>query len=47
MFGEDVGYMSSRFEDLSEDAKAKVDKHVTRLLEESEKRVEKLLLSKD
>ena len=44
MFGEDVGYMSSELKDLSEEAKAKVDQKVKQLLEESEQRVERLLL---
>ena len=47
MFGEDVGYMSSELKDLSEEAKAKVDQKVKQLLEESEQRVESLLLKKD
>ena len=46
MFGEDVGYTSASIEDLSEERRAKIDKHVRRLLQESEQRVEALLLSK-
>ena len=46
MFGEDVGYMSSSTEDLSEEMKAKIDSKVKEILEESEKRVEKLLNEK-
>lgn len=46
MFGEDVGYMSASNKELSEDAKAKIDAHVKKILKESEERVEKLLLSK-
>ena len=46
MFGDEVGYMSAGKEDLSEDQQAKVDKHVKKLLQESEQRVEKLLMRK-
>ena len=47
MFGEDIGYRSAAFEDLSEDARAKVDEKVKTLLQESEERVERLLMKKD
>jgi ATP-dependent Zn protease len=43
MLGEDVGYMSSSTEDLSEEMKSRIDCKVKQLLDESEKRVEKLL----
>ena len=44
MFGEDVGYMSSQTDQLSEEMKAKIDSKVKEILQESEQRVEKLLL---
>mmetsp|Transcript_35788 Transcript_35788/g.54844 ORF Transcript_35788/g.54844 Transcript_35788/m.54844 type:complete len:83 (+) Transcript_35788:883-1131(+) len=43
MFGEDVGYISSSYEDLSEDMKAKIDQTVKKILKESEARVTVLL----
>lgn len=46
MYGEEVGYMSSSTEDLSEEMKAIIDKRVKRILQESEQRVEALLLGK-
>ena len=46
MFGEDVGYMSSKKDDLSEEMVAKIDKTVKDILQESEERVEKLLTDK-
>ena len=46
MFGEEVGYTSASVEDLSEERRAKIDKLVRKLLQESEQRVEALLLSK-
>ena len=46
MFGEDIGYMSSEFKELSEEMKSKVDERVKIILQESEERVEKLLLLK-
>jgi cell division protease FtsH len=46
MFGEEVGYMSSSTDDLSEEMKARIDKQVKQILQESEERVEALLLSK-
>ena len=46
MFGEDVGYMSSQTDELSEDRKAKIDNLVKKILQESEERVEKLLMDK-
>ena len=46
MFGEDLGYMSSSTEELSEEMRAKIDTKVKEILEESEARVEKLLLDK-
>lgn len=46
MYGEDVGYMSSSTDELSEDMKAIIDARVKRILEESERRVEALLLGK-
>jgi ATP-dependent metalloprotease len=46
MFGEDVGYMSSQTDQLSEEMKAKIDSQVKKILQESEQRVEKLLLQK-
>ena len=47
MFGEEVGYMSSQTDELSEDMKAKIDNLVKKILQESEARVEKLLLDKE
>ena len=44
MFGDDVGYMSSQTDQLSEEMKAKIDSKVKEILQESEQRVEKLLL---
>ena len=46
MFGEDVGYMSSETDELSEEMKAQIDAKVKQILEESEQRVEKLLNDK-
>ena len=46
MFGDDVGYMSSDHKELSEEMKAKIDDQVKKILQESEERVEKLLLDK-
>jgi len=46
MFGEELGYMSSSTEELSEEMKAKIDDKVKLILQESEVRVEKLLLDK-
>lgn len=46
MFGEELGFMSSNTEDLSEEMKAKIDEKVKQILQESEKRVEKLLTMK-
>lgn len=46
MFGEEVGYMSSSTDELSEEMKAKIDQKVKQILQESEERVEALLLSK-
>ena len=46
MFGEDLGYMSSRTEELSEETRAKIDRKVKTILEESEARVEQLLLAR-
>ena len=46
MYGEEVGYMSSSTDELSEEMKAIIDKSVNRILQESEQRVEALLLSK-
>jgi len=46
MLGEDVGYMSASTEELSEEMKERIDKKVKQILNESEKRVEKLLLDK-
>ena len=46
MFGEELGYMSSDPNDLSEKMKARVDQEVKRILHESEKRGEALLLSR-
>lgn len=36
MFGEDVGYMSSQTNELSEEMKAKIDSKVKQILQESE-----------
>lgn len=47
MFGEEVGYTSEDERQLSEDRKGRVDEVVKKILEESEARVEKLLLGKD
>lgn len=47
MFGEEVGYMSSNNDELSEEMKAKIDTLVKKILQESEQRVEKLLLDKE
>lgn len=47
MFGEDLGYMSSSYENLSEEMKSKIDAVVKRILQESEGRVSKLLMSKE
>lgn len=47
MFGEEVGYTSTDERQLSEDRKGRVDEAVKKILEESEKRVEKMLLEKD
>ena len=47
MFGEEIGYTSADERELSEDRKGKIDSLVKKILEESEQRVEKLLLSKD
>lgn len=46
MFGEELGYMSSSTEDLSEEMKAKIDEKVKQILKESEQRVAKLLTDK-
>ena len=46
MFGEEVGYVSSNTDQLSEEMKAKIDAQVKKILLESEQRVEKLLLAK-
>lgn len=46
MFGEDVGYMSSATDELSEEMKMQIDAKVKQILQESEERVEKLLLEK-
>ena len=46
MYGEDVGHMSTSTEDLSEEMKAIIDQKVKKILEESEKRVEALLMAK-
>jgi len=46
MFGEELGYMSSSTEELSEDMKSKIDDKVKQILKESEVRVQKLLLDK-
>jgi len=46
MFGEDLGYMSSSTEELSEEMRAKIDAKVKTILQESEVRVERLLLDK-
>jgi ATP-dependent metalloprotease len=46
MFGEDLGYMSSSTDELSEEMKAKIDRKVKEVLQESELRVEKLLTDK-
>lgn len=46
MFGEELGYMSSSTEELSEDMKSKIDDKVKQILKESEGRVQKLLLDK-
>ena len=43
MFGEELGYMSSNTDDLSEEMKSRIDNKVKQVLEESEKRVEALL----
>jgi Ni,Fe-hydrogenase maturation factor len=43
MFGEELGYISSSYEDLSEEMKAKTDAVVKKILKESEERVTKLL----
>jgi ATP-dependent Zn protease len=47
MFGEELGYMSSDYDSLSEEMKAKIDSVVKKILNESEQRVQKLLLSKE
>jgi len=46
MYGEDVGHMSSSTDELSEEMKAIIDQKVKKILEESERRVEALLLGK-
>lgn len=46
MFGEELGYMSSSTDELSEEMKAKIDQKVKEILAESEARVERLLLQK-
>lgn len=46
MFGEELGYVSADYEDLSEEMRAKIDGVVKKILNESEARVQKLLLSK-
>lgn len=46
MFGEEVGFMSSTTEELSEEMKAQIDTKVKQILQESEIRVEKLLSAK-
>lgn len=46
MFGEEIGYQSASYEELSEDKRAKVDAKVKQILQESEARVEDLLLKK-
>ena len=47
MFGEELGYMSSDYDDLSEDQRARIDTVVKKILNESEERVERLLLRKE
>lgn len=42
MFGDEVGYISSSYEELSEEMKAKIDASVKKILNESEQRVERL-----
>lgn len=46
MYGEELGYMSSSTDELSEEMKSQIDKRVKQILKESEERVEALLLSK-
>ena len=46
MFGEEVGYMSSSTDELSEEMKARIDQKVKQILQESEERVETLLQKK-
>lgn len=46
MYGEDVGHMSSSTDELSEEMKAIIDQKVKKILEESEQRVEALLMGK-
>lgn len=46
MFGEEIGYMSSNTDELSEGMKAKIDHKVKEILQESENRVKDLLLKK-
>jgi cell division protease FtsH len=47
MFGEDVSYISRDNRNTSDEHNAQVDMEVKRILDESFKRVEKLLLEKD
>ena len=44
MFGEELGYMSSNPDELSQEMLAKIDLLVKKILKESEERVEKLLI---
>jgi len=47
MFGEDLGYMATSYEELSEEMKSRTDAIVKKILKESEERVTKLLQSKE
>ena len=46
MFGDDLGYMSTNDEQLSDKMKSEIDLKVKQILEQSEQRVEKLLTQK-
>jgi len=46
MFGEDVGYISTSNDNLSDEMLSKIDETVRKILKESEERVEKLLMDK-
>lgn len=47
MFGEDAGFLSIEYKDVSQEHNAVIDEKVKQILEESSERVKALLLKKD